>query len=107
METIHDLQAELAAAGLGKQSAAGKMLAKIAVHVVAAAGLLVAACAVEPLWAKALLVVAGTWFMIGTVMCGHDGVHQSVSPSRWVNDLVGWFCFTLVGGLACDYWRLK
>jgi fatty acid desaturase len=61
----------------------------------------------EPLWAKALLVVAGSWFMVGAIMCGHDGVHQAVSPKKWVNDLIGWGCFTLLGGLACDYWRVK
>jgi fatty acid desaturase len=106
MQTIHDLQAELAAAGLGKPAVA-KMFAKLSVHVVAATSLFAAAVLVEPIWAKALLIVAGAWLNVGAIMCGHDGVHQAVSARRWLNDAIGWFSFTLLGGLACDYWRVK
>ncbi len=106
MQTIHDLQAELAAAGLGGP-ATGKMLAKIVFLMAIAVSFLAAAVLVEPLWAKTLLIIAGSWFHVGATMCGHDGVHQAVSPKRWLNDAIGWFCFTVLGGLACDYWRVK
>lgn len=106
MQTIHDLQAELTAAGLGRPAAA-KMLAKMTFLLALTATTLAAAVLVEPLWAKALLIVVGAWLNVGTVMCGHDGVHQAVSSKRWLNDMVGWFAFTVLGGLGCDYWRVK
>ncbi|MEZ0227739.1 MAG: fatty acid desaturase, partial [Planctomycetota bacterium] len=106
MQTIHDLQAELAAAGLGGP-ATGKLLAKMFFLMTLAVSCLAGVVLVEALWAKALFMVVGAWLNVGAIMCSHDGVHQAISPKRWVNDAIGWFGFTVLGGLACDYWRVK
>jgi fatty acid desaturase len=107
METIHDLRAELTAAGLGRPVAA-KLLLKYAFLTAIALAFVVPALALPmPLAARVLLLLIGTWFQVSASMCGHDGSHQAASTNRWVNDLIAWLGFALLGGVSIGYWRAK
>ena len=38
---------------------------------------------------------------------GHDAAHNAISKKRWVNDLFGHICLTLVNGISLLHWQYK
>lgn len=104
--SIHELRDEFAAAGLGPAGAA-RVFGKLAVMVALAVACLAAGLAAPSIWAGLPLIAVGSWFFTAATMCGHDGSHKAVSKSAWVNDLLAWTAFTLLGGLSNYFWREK
>jgi len=58
-------------------------------------------------WVKAPLFVVGVAVSIGLMMIGHDAGHRAVGRSKWTNDALGYFLFSLAAGLPLVYWKWK
>jgi fatty acid desaturase len=62
---------------------------------------------VDSWWLKVPLFVVGVAVSIGLMMIGHDAGHRAVGRSKWTNDALGYFLFSLAAGLPLVYWKWK
>lgn len=101
-----ELRAELDAAGVFEYQPVwiyAKALFLACLTVALFAGMFV----VDSWWAKAPLFVVGVAVSIGLLMLGHDAGHRAVGRSKWTNDALGYFLFSLLAGLPLVYWKWK
>jgi fatty acid desaturase len=101
-----ELRSELDAAGVFEYQPVmiyAKALFLSCVTVALFAGMFI----VDSWWVKAPLFVVGVAVSIGLMMIGHDAGHRAVGRSKWTNDVLGYFLFSLAAGLPLVYWKWK
>lgn len=105
--SLAELRREIKAAGLGEPAAA-RIYAKFLALVGVSLALLVGIVRESPPWWVAIPAAGlSAWLLTSAAMCGHDGAHGAASARAWVNDLLAWLAFALLGGLSVNYWKQK
>lgn len=101
-----ELRAELAAAGLFEYQPL-RVYAKAVLLAAVTVGLFAAMVTVESWWLKAPLFVVVVAVSIGLLMIGHDAGHRAVARNKWINEILGYFLFSVGAGLPLVYWKWK
>jgi fatty acid desaturase len=100
------LKQELDAAGL-LALRPGAVYRKALVLAALTAGFLLAFALVSPWVVRVPLFLASVATSVAFVMLGHESGHGSISRTPFVNDLLGYLTFPLVGGVSLNFWRHK
>jgi fatty acid desaturase len=101
-----ELKAELDAARVFEHQPV-RIYAKVLLLMCSTVALFGGMIVIDPWWAKAPLFVVGVAVSVGLLMIGHDAGHRAVGRSKWTNDALGYFLFSLVAGLPLVYWKWK